>query len=399
MWDAAMSRPAGSFGRLTRLSATTSGRERQRLRLLAWLQVSILLLAFGALILVLVIDSSDTSRRDIYIALILGLIALFAIALGFARAGRYTVSACLTVAGAVLGPWGSLAADPAVARGDFVPLVYVSVSVVLCSVLLPTLMTVVLAALQLAALTAVMVLGPSTPINWASLIGFIVIASLLSIILGVVRHQDKEQIDDQTRQLALSEARFREDAIRDHLTGLFNRRYLEETLEREVRRVVRRGRPLGLIMLDIDHFKRFNDAFGHAAGDALLHELGALLKRLIRDADIACRYGGEEFLLILPEASLAATCERAELVRDQVNRLRVDRNGQMLDAVTVSLGVALSPDHGSTAETALKAADTALYRAKREGRDRVVVADEDATTVDDAWLGEASQERGDRVLV
>jgi diguanylate cyclase (GGDEF)-like protein/PAS domain S-box-containing protein len=178
--------------------------------------------------------------------------------------------------------------------------------------------------------------------------------------------------------LALSNLRLREtlrgQAIRDPLTGLFNRRYLEETLERELNRAERSQRPFGVIMLDLDHFKRFNDTFGHAAGDAVLRELGRFLEDQTRGGDIACRYGGEEFTLILPECPLDSTLRRAEQFREGVKRLEVQHRGQLLGAITISLGVANYPDHGRTGDVLLQRADAALYRAKREGRDRVIAA-------------------------
>jgi len=178
--------------------------------------------------------------------------------------------------------------------------------------------------------------------------------------------------------LALANLKLREtlrhQSIRDPLTGLFNRRYMEETLERETRRVARAQRPLGIIMLDVDHFKLFNDTFGHDAGDSLLREFGNFLRAHVRGEDVACRYGGEEFTLILPEASLEVTRQRAEHLRGDIKHLHAQYHDQPLGAVALSLGVAVFPDHGSTGEAVLKAADAALYRAKREGRDRVVVA-------------------------
>jgi diguanylate cyclase (GGDEF)-like protein len=178
--------------------------------------------------------------------------------------------------------------------------------------------------------------------------------------------------------LALANLKLREtlrtQSIRDPLTGLFNRRYLEESLEQELRRAVRHQRRLGLIMLDLDYFKRFNDTFGHDAGDALLSRFGALLQRQSRAEDTACRYGGEEFLLILPEASLEVTRQRAEQVREAVKQLQVEHRQRALGAITVSLGVAAYPEHGATAEALVQAADAALYRAKAEGRDRVVLS-------------------------
>ncbi|MDV2995671.1 MAG: Response regulator PleD [Chroococcidiopsis sp. SAG 2025] len=149
---------------------------------------------------------------------------------------------------------------------------------------------------------------------------------------------------------------------------------MEEALEREMLRCDRKQQPLSVIMLDVDYFKRINDTLGHDAGDAVLRELGRCLQSYVRGSDIACRYGGEEFLLILPEASLGVTQLRAEQIRAAVKQLHVESSGQPVGAITLSLGVASFPKHGLEGEAILKAADTALYRAKQEGRDRAIVA-------------------------
>jgi diguanylate cyclase (GGDEF)-like protein/PAS domain S-box-containing protein len=176
--------------------------------------------------------------------------------------------------------------------------------------------------------------------------------------------------------LALANLKLREtlrnQSIRDPLTGLFNRRYMEEALEKELRRASRNQKPLGVIMLDLDHFKRFNDNFGHDAGDFLLRNLGTFLQAHIRGEDIACRYGGEEFTLILPGASPDITQQRAEYLREGVKHLNIVYRDQFLGLITLSLGIAIFPDHGTTVDNILRAADLALYRAKTEGRDRVV---------------------------
>lgn len=179
--------------------------------------------------------------------------------------------------------------------------------------------------------------------------------------------------------LAISNLKLQEtlhsQAIRDPLTGLFNRRFMEESLEREVRRAERNQRLLGIIMIDLDNFKNFNDTFGHDAGDTLLRELGSLLQSKVRGEDIACRYGGEEFTLILPESTIDGTRQRAEQIRGVVKRLKLRHRDHPLGRVTISVGIAMYPNHGPTGEDVLRAADEALYRAKAEGRDRVVVAD------------------------
>jgi diguanylate cyclase (GGDEF)-like protein/PAS domain S-box-containing protein len=183
--------------------------------------------------------------------------------------------------------------------------------------------------------------------------------------------------------LALANLKLREtlqsQAIRDSLTGLFNRRYLEETLERELHRVKRLGIHLGVVMIDLDHFKQYNDNFGHNAGDELLVALGNLILSLVRAEDIPCRFGGEEFLLIIPGASLEVTLGRAEQLRLGVKQLHEQHPGKLLHPVTISAGVAVFPRDGASADVLIGAADAALYQAKREGRDRVVAADVDST--------------------
>jgi diguanylate cyclase (GGDEF)-like protein len=189
-------------------------------------------------------------------------------------------------------------------------------------------------------------------------------------------HQQKlaQRVADQI-SLAISNLRLRESlqrqAIRDPLTGLFNRRYLEETLEREIHRVERRNLPLSIMMLDLDHFKIFNDSYGHEAGDTLLREVGIFLRRMLRGEDTACRYGGEEFTLILTEASGENASLRAESIRDDLKHLNIHYRGDSLGGVTTSIGIATFPENGLTADVLLRAADQALYRAKSLGRDRV----------------------------
>jgi diguanylate cyclase (GGDEF)-like protein len=176
--------------------------------------------------------------------------------------------------------------------------------------------------------------------------------------------------------LALSLANFRlretlhAQSTRDPLTGLFNRRYMEDSLERELYRAAREEGTLGVIMADLDHFKAFNDRSGHVAGDAVLRSLADLLSSSVRAEDIVCRYGGEEFTILLPNASLDETRHRAEMLREAATGMTVPE-GQRL---TLSLGVAAYPGNGTTGRELIEAADAALYAAKSAGRDRVVAA-------------------------
>jgi diguanylate cyclase (GGDEF)-like protein len=203
---------------------------------------------------------------------------------------------------------------------------------------------------------------------------FILTVGVLIVMATSLRQRYLDQIHIQTQQLVESEARLRELSIRDPLTGLFNRRYLEEMLSHEILSAARKQSPIGIIMIDIDHFKNINDTHGHAAGDMVLVQVGKFLSKHIRSSDVSCRYGGEEFLLILSGASQEITLMRAGQIREEIRQLPMYFEGQQLEGVTLSIGVAMYPAHGETRDVLLKIADAALYRAKRDGRDRVVLS-------------------------
>lgn len=178
--------------------------------------------------------------------------------------------------------------------------------------------------------------------------------------------------------LALANLQLREvlrnQSIRDPLTGLFNRRYTEETLARDLARATRDKTGLGVVMIDVDHFKRFNDTFGHDGGDAVLQQIASVMKAHTRAGDVASRMGGEELLVLLPGADVETTRQKAERLRELVEALRVEHEGRSLGQVTISVGVSAFPIHGVTAEKLIRTADKALYDAKHAGRNRVVVA-------------------------
>jgi diguanylate cyclase (GGDEF)-like protein/PAS domain S-box-containing protein len=166
----------------------------------------------------------------------------------------------------------------------------------------------------------------------------------------------------------------REMALRDGLTGLYNRRYLEDALNRELHRAERSGKGVSVVMIDIDHFKRFNDKFGHDAGDFVLSAVARAITKSIRPSDIACRYGGEELAVVLAEADLECARARAEHIRIAIRETNLVHLGQTLPAPTASFGIAVYPGNGIKPADLLKAADQALYCAKEAGRDRVCVA-------------------------
>jgi diguanylate cyclase (GGDEF)-like protein/PAS domain S-box-containing protein len=198
----------------------------------------------------------------------------------------------------------------------------------------------------------------------------------------------KESFRDSQQRLAISVASqialslaslqlretLREQAIRDPLTRLFNRRFLEESLDRELQLASRKKQSIAILFLDLDHFKRFNDTFGHDAGDMVLQSLADLFRNFFRATDICCRYGGEEFAIILPESSSQDAVVRADALRSEVKRLRLQYKKQTLGQLTLSAGVAAFPEHASTSLDLLKIADQCLYESKASGRDVVTVA-------------------------
>ena len=194
----------------------------------------------------------------------------------------------------------------------------------------------------------------------------------------VEAHQ--EPLDSMVELISMSIAglnlrhRLEQQSIRDSLTDLFNRHFMEIALERELSRAARQHKPLSVLMLDVDHFKHFNDTFGHEAGDFVLREVAETLRETVRNEDIVCRYGGEEFVVILPEVGLEAAMERAEDLRRMVSQIRMRYRGEDLKEVRVSIGVALYPEHAESMGQILRAADSALYCAKHSGRNCVTLA-------------------------
>jgi len=203
-------------------------------------------------------------------------------------------------------------------------------------------------------------------------------------ILGITRNvserkaaelalrETNRQLHARIEEIGRLQAALQELAVRDSLTGMYNRRYLDETLEREVSRARREGNPLSLVMLDIDHFKQVNDTYGHQVGDEALRMLANTLQADIRTEDVACRYGGEEFLILLPNMPLETAMQRAEAWRGAIEGLSATL-GNFPIAFTISLGVAAYPEHGKTPDDLTRCADQALYRAKHGGRNQICV--------------------------
>ena len=194
---------------------------------------------------------------------------------------------------------------------------------------------------------------------------------------NTISHSTQNIAETVAQNLALSFANLklqeelRYQSLRDPLTGLYNRRYLEETLNKEIDRAHRQQQFISVIMLDVDHFKRFNDVHGHSVGDLVLSKIGAYLLLETRKYDIACRYGGEELIIVMPNASIENSIMRAEKIRSDIKNFKLEHEGKELKPITVSIGVSCFPDDSINTKGLIDAADKALYQAKEEGRDRV----------------------------
>lgn len=347
----------------------TAYQARSAMNLLVFQFVFIGLMALTG-VLVCFVDRGP--RLAFYMILLAALTALIAAAMYFNMRGRYLAAAWLTTICMVLGPWGSILLDPGVLAGDFLPLVYVGISIQLCSILLTERATLAIAALQLCAVAGIIHYSPALKaLNWPSLVAFIVFTATIGIMAGFSNRKQLEQIEKQRNELLEDEVKLRDLSVRDPLTGLFNRRYMEETLDREISRALRKKRPLAVAMVDIDGFKSINDTFGHVPGDDILLKVATFLGGSVRASDVACRFGGDEFLLILPECTLEEAIHRANDMRRAVEGMAFYPGGKATERVTLSFGVAALPDDGETREGLLFTADKALYSSKRAGRNRV----------------------------
>lgn len=337
---------------------------------LAVFQMIYCVLIAATMVLCLLVDRGG--RLVFYLSLLGALLLTVAAAFVFNVKGRYRVSTWLTAFCMVFGPWLSILLDPTVLAGDFVPLIYIGMSIQLCSILLSERVTLVVSGVQLCAVTTVILLSPALQaMNWPSLVAFIVFTSVIGILYGFTNKRQLTEIEKQRNQLQESEAKLKHLSIRDPLTGLFNRRYMEETFDREIHRALRKGTPLTTIMADIDGFKSVNDKIGHVLGDRVLVKVSALLMKGIRASDVACRFGGDEFCLILPDCSKEEGIQRADSLRQTMEKLTFDPAEEGIQRITMSFGVATLPANGITREELIQTADNALYIAKKTGKNKV----------------------------
>lgn len=346
--------------------------DRTQKRPWALLCLQTILIILLCLTIVVVVSVDQDERLYFYLSFIFILFILLGSALIFNLFDKYNTSAWITVICFVLGPWGAALLDPAVFNGDIVPLIYIVLSIQIGSVLLSEKATLLVAAFQLISMILFIVSSPFIlRENWPSLITYIIFSASLGTVISFMSRKQFELIEKQKLQLQGNEAKLRDMATKDSLTGLFNRGYMEDILSSEISLALKENKDLGIIMCDIDDFKFINDTYGHEFGDSVIISIADVLKSNIRDSDIACRYGGDEFILVLPNCSLESARIRAEKLRSLVNQINLNNGRINCGTLSASFGVAALPGNGLTTREIMRAADNGLYAAKRAGRNQV----------------------------
>lgn len=331
-----------------------------RNKLLMWLQPLILGLLLFVFVFSLVMNPKGSYERSAY-SILIGLLALIDAKAFHALVKRnYQLSSLLTVILSIIGSWGAIYIDSTNGITEFFPLIYVTITLLLSGVLLSLGFTLVLAVLQLGLLIFIIFQYPSLLAhNWPSFISYVIITSVISIAVSYI--------------ISLQLKQFKENSIRDHLTGLLNRRYFDVTLEEKIHRGLSKEYTYGVMLMDIDNFKRYNDQYSHATGDEILQRIGVFLQDRAEQQSIVCRHGGDEFAIIVPNTNQIQLFQKAENLRTQAKELPISDICQKGERISLSIGLALFPEDGKTVEDLMAHADRNLLLAKEMGKDRVMV--------------------------
>lgn len=290
----------------------------------------------------------------------------------FNLGGKYKLALKMTIVLMFAGPWASVLFEYFSQSGDFIPMIYVIIPIQIAALFISTRAMFVIAAAQTIILGIMIMTNPShSAYNWESILCYIYLASTLGTITSYVLRKQYLNMLSSKNDLAESEKRLRDVSIRDPLSGLYNRRYMDETFHLLAQNP---SRVYSLMMVDVDHFKTINDTYGHSCGDVIIQKVADILSASIRKNDVACRYGGDEFLLILADCGLEDSLNKADKIMHAIENVT---DGLDLDDnvfITASIGLAQFPENGNNRDGILKAVDDALYTAKQSGRNRIVAA-------------------------
>ena len=327
-------------------------------QLLQWLQPFIFVLLVIGLVLAIQTKPSGSIERLAYVFLLSFMGVIDVIAFISTLQHHYRLSSFLTVILAFIGSWGSIYIDSRVGFTEFFPLIYVTVTVLFSSVLLPLFITITIASLQLVVLIVIIVNSPLLLTNnWSSFLAYVLITSVLSIVANYISSYQLKH--------------FKENSIRDHLTGLLNRRYFDVSLDDKLQHGVPNGFTYGIMLMDIDNFKTYNDQYNHATGDIILQRVASYLSDALETYAIVCRHGGDEFAIIIPNSPSADVYAMAEKLRVGIKTVDITDICQTGVHLSLSIGLAMAPENGTTSDEVMAHADRNLMLAKELGKDRV----------------------------
>lgn len=334
--------------------------------------VQLALIAFLFVVLSVVIVFTPAKDVSAYLYITLFSFAVLSLTMYLNLSGHYRTGMVLTISVMFAAPWASVLFECFTRSGDFVPMIYVIIPLQIGALFFSTRVILSISAVQTLVLSLLIITCPTrNQYNWSSLICFIFLTSLLGSITSYVLRKQYLKILSSKNNLAESEKRLRDVSIRDPLSGLYNRRYMDETFQTLV---LNTDCTFSLMMVDVDHFKRINDTYGHTCGDVIIQRVAEILTNSIRKNDVACRYGGDEFLLILLDCALEDTLAKARMVKQSIETTTEGLNMDQDFVVSASIGIAHFPENGNSRDAILKAVDDALYQAKQRGRNQIVVA-------------------------
>ncbi len=340
-------------------------------KLLFYVQLSLII--FVLVTIGVVLTLTPLPNRVAYLLIVCSMLALLSMSMWMGLTGRYRLAFWVTVSLMFVGPWASILYERFRLTSDFVPMIYLVIPIQITALFIRFKTMQIISAFQAIALTALVLTDPQhASYNWPSVICFVFVISLLGTITNYVLRKQYDCLMRSRNALAQSEERMRDISIRDPLTGLYNRRYMDEAF------LMQYDRPspqFSLLMVDVDHLKDVNDTYGHHCGDEIIQNVASILIASIRKNDIACRYGGDEFLLILNDCNLDSALAKARKIKADVENLMTGNRRQTPAMLTVSIGAAQCPLNGTDRDAMLKAVDSALYMAKQSGRNRINAAE------------------------
>ena len=322
-----------------------------------------------ALVLIFLVffEQLDARLLTHYIVLVTVVFLLILIAILLYSQKKIVLSSYILVLSGAIGPWWSALVDPSILQGNLLPLVYIAIPILLSSFFLPTGIMISISVIQIIGLVLfALYFNFNLAGGISSLVFFLIFILTSSLTFNIRNKHNKRIISKQILDLE-------NQSMHDPLTGLYNRRFLGGFLEREFARLNRSGGNLSIIILDIDHFKQYNDTYGHACGDDVLVNISNLLNTNFRSSDIICRYGGDEFLIVLNDSTIDDALLKAQTLQKLVaEKTVICEVGSDVQA-TLSIGIAGFPTHGRTHSDVIRSADQALFLAKEKGKNRIEV--------------------------